>query len=400
MKLLQTLILILFSLPLFAQSNQIQIFPEDGDEFSSKFIIESLILEGVNVLNLETNFDQEDICMGYFIDPSRQFGIEQGMILSTGSVGQITRLNSESNYTSLGIDSSTLLKFTQLGLIDSIKFYQDLLEKEKIKSASKNDFDLSNEIEGLETFDARVIEIEFIPTADTFYYRYVFASEEYDEYVCSQFNDIFAFYIYQQEGTKINTALVPNKSIPVSINNINNGNPKFPTCPKSNPYLYQKNDGSQKLLFDGFTKVLDIRFKVNPGEKYFIKIAIADASDHVLDSAVLIENSSIFSYFESYEMFFQKESYEIQGVQRLKKIINSLNKYPNSKIQLIGHSDITGPESYNLELSINRVNAIKDYLTKNGISESRMILKYKGELMPRYDKHNLNRRVEIFILGE
>ena len=99
-------------------------------------------------------------------------------------------------------------------------------------------------------------------------------------------------------------------------------------------------------------------------------------------------------------MFFQKESYEIQGFQRLKKIIKSMTEHPNSKIQLIGHSDITGPELYNLELSVNRVNAIKDYLIANGIAESRMILKYKGELMPRYDQHKLNRRVEIFILGE
>ena len=245
-----------------------------------------------------------------------------------------------------------------------------------------------------------MLEIKFIPTADTFYYRYVFASEEYDEYVCSNYNDVFAFYIYQKGEDKINTALVPNKKIPVSINNVNNGNPNNPSCPKSNSYLYEKNNGSQNLLYDGFTKVLDIRHKVNPGEEYYMKIAIADASDAFWDSAVLIENHSIFSYFESFEIFFQTNSFKVQGTHRLDRIVTSLKNHPNSNVQLIGHSDITGSETYNYQLSIKRVTEIKNYLIKKGIDSNRIKEKYKGELMPRYDVDKKNRRVEIFVLGK
>ena len=84
----------------------------------------------------------------------------------------------------------------------------------------------------------------------------------------------------------------------------------------------------------------------------------------------------------------------------MEKIVRSLKEHPNSKVQLIGHSDITGPEDYNLDLSLQRVTAIKNYLVENGVDEARILEKYKGELMPRYDQHSKNRRVEIFILGE
>lgn len=389
-----------------AQKSQIEVLTQDDGDFKKEKIIENLVIQGVKILDVKSNFTIEDLCMGYFIDPSSYMGIEQGMILSTGTVEDIVRENKETNYTSIGIDSTQLLKFLELSKYDSISYqdsillYQQLLNEIISKNIKPGDSDLSNEIEGLQTFDARVITIKFVPTADTFYYRYVFASEEYDEFVCSQYNDIFAFYIYQEESNKTNTALVPIKNIPVSINNINNGNSKNPHCNRSNSHLYQKNDGNQNLLYDGFTKVLDIRYKVNPGEVYYMKIAIADASDGVLDSAVLIENKSVFSYFESFEMFFLSESYEIQGFQRMEKIVSSLNNHPNSKVQLIGHADITGPEDYNLELSIKRVNSIKEYLVANGIENSRIIEKYKGELMPRYKEHSKNRRVEIFILGK
>ncbi len=391
---------------IFAQTTSLKVIPEDNGEFTTQHIIENLILEGVKVVDIKTNFDYTDLCMGYFNDSSKQFGIEQGMILSTGSVVDISKANSESSYTSFGIDSTLLEKHLKYSLSDSIrqkdslKYVKQMTNEARAKSSLKSDADLSNEIDGLTTYDARIIEIEFIPTADTFYYRYMFASEEYDEFVCSKYNDIFAFYVFQQEDEKKNTALVPIKNIPVSINNINNGNPNHKGCKKSNSYLYHSNKNGKGFLFDGYTKVLDIRFKVNPGEKYFIKIAIADASDPVLDSAVFIENSSIFSYFDFYEMFFLSDSYELQGFHRLNRILKSIDNHPKSKIQLIGHSDITGSEFYNLELSMKRVLAIEHYLIENGVDKSRIITKYKGELMPRYESHQKNRRVEVFILGE
>src|SRR5690606_34863912 len=43
------------------------------------------------------------------------------------------------------------------------------------------------------TFDGAILEFDFVPQSDFISFRYVFASEEYNEYVCSEFNDAFAF---------------------------------------------------------------------------------------------------------------------------------------------------------------------------------------------------------------
>ena len=61
--------------------------------------------------------------------------------------------------------------------------------------ATQTDQDLNLAASGGTTFDAAVLEFDFIPIGDSVIFRYVFASEEYNEYVCSNVNDIFGFLI-------------------------------------------------------------------------------------------------------------------------------------------------------------------------------------------------------------
>lgn len=409
MKTLNIALFLILTLKLSAQKSEIKVFPQDNQQFTREKIINGLVSNGVKILNIKTNFEPESHVMGFFNDPVRQMGIGQGMILSTGVVDNITRENSEDNYTSMELDSTQF----SVKLIEDVKI-EDTSNNDTItstydqvnvsdflnKTVKSGDSDLSTEIKGLKTFDARVIEIKFIPSADIIYYRYVFASEEYEEFVCSMYNDIFALYLYEKGGKKKNVAIIPNQNLPVSINTINNGNPANPLCKKTNPYLFQKNNGNQNLLYDGFTKVLDIREKVIPGKEYYLKIAIADATDGYWDSAVLLENGSIFSYFESFEIQFDKNSATPNETKKLEQILKKLNKYSKSKIQLIGHSDQPGSVEYNFDLSIKRVTEIKNLLISHGISPDRIVETYKGETMPRYKKDQKNRRVEIFIMGE
>ena len=86
------------------------------------------------------------------------------------------------------------------------------------------DPDLNTLIPQSLTFDACVLEMEFACPAGTVgspdvTFNYIFASDEYNEYVGSQFNDVFGFFFNDE-----NIELVPDgKSTPVSINNVNKG---------------------------------------------------------------------------------------------------------------------------------------------------------------------------------
>src|SRR5690606_15673266 len=72
------------------------------------------------------------------------------------------------------------------------------------------------------TYDAVVLEFDFIPVSEWISFRYVFASEEYMEYVNRGFNDVFAFYLSGFEIKEpINLATVPGTREIVSVNSIN-----------------------------------------------------------------------------------------------------------------------------------------------------------------------------------
>ena len=81
---------------------------------------------------------------------------------------------------------------------------------------------------GTSTFDACILEFDFVPLSDTVKFRYVFGSEEYPNWVCSQYQDIFAFFVNGPNPaggnyTNYNIALIPGTSLPVSVNSVNNG---------------------------------------------------------------------------------------------------------------------------------------------------------------------------------
>ncbi|MBC7777203.1 MAG: choice-of-anchor L domain-containing protein, partial [Phycisphaerae bacterium] len=71
-------------------------------------------------------------------------------------------------------------------------------------------------------FDMANIEFDFVPTQNTVAFEFVFASEEYCEYVNSQFNDVFGFFISGPGivGTK-NIAVIPATNTPITINSLN-----------------------------------------------------------------------------------------------------------------------------------------------------------------------------------
>ena len=108
--------------------------------------------------------------------------------------------------------------------------------------------------------DCAVLEFDFIPISDTIKFRFVFGSEEYMEWVNSNFNDVFGFFISGANPNgpayvNKNIALLPNSTTPITIDNVN---------ANVNAQYYISNSSGLSLQFDGFTVVLTAKINVNP----------------------------------------------------------------------------------------------------------------------------------------
>jgi outer membrane protein OmpA-like peptidoglycan-associated protein len=160
-------------------------------------------------------------------------------------------------------------------------------------------------------------------------------------------------------------------------------------------------------------------FKVNlPAGTYDIKMkSIGDAQDYssveipkiganqtYTEMTVTIQMSlpKFFTldnlHFSSGQATILKSSYK-----ELAELVEYLTLKPNLKIEIAGHTDSDGEESSNLELSIKRALAIKNYLIKKGIKANRLFHKGYGESMPVADNSTKsgkakNRRTEIRVL--
>jgi outer membrane protein OmpA-like peptidoglycan-associated protein len=150
------------------------------------------------------------------------------------------------------------------------------------------------------TYDATYISFEFKASHDLIRFNYVFASEEYPEYVGSTFNDVFGFFLTDLETGEItNLAVLPGSETPITVNNINH---------KSHPNFYIENktgkDAANALIeFDGLTQPLIAFSEVVKGRNYAIKIAIADVGDDAYDSGVFLQGKSFVS--EPKEAFYK-----------------------------------------------------------------------------------------------
>ena len=152
-------------------------------------------------------------------------------------------------------------------------------------------------IAGASTFDAATLAFDFTPDADTITFRYVFASEEYNEYVGQGFDDVFAFLI---NGS--NCATVATER--VSVDTVNGGNPFGTTDPQlgviaNHPELFRNNDPDDpgpptiNTEMDGLTTVLTCTAVVTANSSNSMWLSIADVSDFALDSNVFIEAGSL-----------------------------------------------------------------------------------------------------------
>ncbi|MGP8215642.1 MAG: choice-of-anchor L domain-containing protein [Bacteroidia bacterium] len=157
-------------------------------------------------------------------------------------------------------------------------------------------------ISGDSTYDACILQFDFVPYADTVSFDFAFGSEEYSLFTCCEENDVFAFFISGPgiTGTQ-NIAVVPGTTIPISISSINGNwdtsceattHRCVGTCCSSNPQYYINNTSGTTVGYAGFTTIMKAESPVICGQQYHIKLAIADAVDSSYDSGVFLGGHS------------------------------------------------------------------------------------------------------------
>lgn len=231
-------------------------------------LVQNVLLgSGVTVSNI--SYSGAPVAIGDFDGSACNVGLASGIVMTTGTVvnsGGGVSPHGPNNNPSAGVDNG----LPGLGL-------------------------LSNIVGGTGTYNAAVLEFDFVPYSDTVRFNYVFGSEEYPEYVGSEFNDVFAFFISGPGITGLqNIARLPNGQA-VAINNVNATSNAGFFVNNGNGSQAPQNGSSNYIQYDGFTTVLTAESKVQCGETYHLIIAIADVGDGIFDSGIFLEANSLSS---------------------------------------------------------------------------------------------------------
>lgn len=164
-------------------------------------------------------------------------------------------------------------------------------------SAWLGDADL-NQILGVSSVTATVLEFDFTPLTNFLSFDYIFASTEYADTGSCRFTDGFAFLIKENSPGSVyeNLAVIPGTRTPVSSTNIHptilpSGN--YNGCAAINEIYFDKfNNSSSPINYAGQTVVLNSQTAVISGKSYHIKLVIANDFNEYYDSAVFLKAGS------------------------------------------------------------------------------------------------------------
>lgn len=232
-----------------------------AEELTVEVLIDGGSCSSIENFELTENEDEEPFpstnrSWGYFEKGTSAFPFEKGIVLTSGFAVK-------AQGPSGGIESDGMLSW----------------------SGNDDSDALANQT----TYNVTVFEFDFIPQGNEISFNYIFASEEYPDFVCQEYNDVFGFII---SGPGIvndpglsgkNIALLPN-GLPVTINNVNEdycGDDEFFV---PGPFQY--------ITHGGRTEVLTAYSEVISGETYHIRMLVADSFDNQYDSAVFLEAGS------------------------------------------------------------------------------------------------------------
>ncbi|WP_153043478.1 choice-of-anchor L domain-containing protein [Psychroflexus sp. S27] len=261
-------LLLLFSIQSNAQ--YISSFPNN---YTDNELVEDILfgttgcVEDIEVTNTISGvFNENTKSYGYFEQNGSDFPFESGIVMSTGKLYNVNGPN------------------------------DNLSDDDGINWGGDQDLENAVGLNAGETTNATILQFEFTPKAENLSFRYIFASEEYQEFdrnTC-RYSDAFAFLI-RKVGTQNyeNIAVIPETTIPVSVTTVHPAIDVQNGCPAENEeYFGQFNGYYSATNFNGQTAVLTAKTEVEANQAYEIKLVIADDTNYRYDSAVFLEAES------------------------------------------------------------------------------------------------------------
>ena len=278
-----------------------QITTTNAAPYNTEEYLVNDVLLGADLQTSNYNSVGFAVGVGYFDGSNSNIGFEEGVILSSGGLDMVT--GGFGGGSGIVGEPDLELALTEINLNGNVQ-------------------------------NVTVLEFDFVAESETVTFNYVFGSSEYTSYTCSQYNDIFGFFlsgpgingIYSNNA--VNLARIPDldnpgafTDTPIAVNTLNSGSPSgfydASGCGNIDPdwesynVLWIDNEyvgngwegvneppGPENTVFgiNGFSVPLEATYDgLTCGETYRIKLAIADKDDQILNSVVFIEANSFIS---------------------------------------------------------------------------------------------------------
>jgi len=240
-----------------------------NENYTAQQLVEDILINSScatisNVVVSGGNFGSGEKSWGYFNKNNSTFPFENGIILSSGKIN-----NAPGPNIYLSDDGGNM--------------------------GWDGDADLNQALGLNNSFNATVLEFDFIPLGTKISFDYMLSSEQYLSNPAPNqcnFTDGFAFLLKESSSTNQyqNLAVIPGTSTPVKINTVRGPGT---ICPQANPQYFDAFNGNEHPTnYNGQTKILTAQATVTPGVQYHIKLVIADEGNYRYDSAIFLGGGS------------------------------------------------------------------------------------------------------------
>jgi gliding motility-associated-like protein len=262
-------LLLVFS---FSTKNFSQYIQVD-DTYTTQQLVQNVLINSpcANISNFSVYgdpFSAGQQSFGYFSAGTSSFPFANGVVLSTSRVKQTEGPN------------------------------DNLIDEGQTNWLGDSDLEQAVGFSSNTTYNATVLEFDFVPLTSTISFDYLFASEEYQGSAPCRYSDGFAFLL-KPAGSSApyqNLAIIPGTNSPVLVTSVHPqivGNNQTNSCPAINETFFdQYNPNNAPINLNGQTKVLTATANVIPGTSYHIKLVIADHENIRYDSAIFLAGGS------------------------------------------------------------------------------------------------------------